>query len=122
MCCLCALQNGLYGTNCGPPTARSALTDFAKATPFPTPPPPFGYVAGASSCLWHATRMLVACAFGLLGCWSPPRLGYEPDRFRSKPFDWGRLNASRGFCGMTKCYFPARLSEREVAGEWLGCS
>ena len=42
--------------------------------------------------------------------------GMQSDRFRSKehPLDWGRLNASRGFCGMAKCYFPARLSEQEV--------
>ena len=36
---------------------------------------------------------------------------------KEHPLDWGRLNASRGFCGMAKCYFPTRLSEQEVARE-----
>ena len=38
------------------------------------------------------------------------------NRFDMKehPLDWGTLNATRGFCGMAKCYFPARLSEQEA--------
>ena len=60
--------------------------------------------------------MLVACTLGLAGLLVASAAGMQSDRFRSKPFDWGRLNASRGFCGMAKCYFPARLSEQEVAG------
>ena len=73
-------------------------------------------VAAASLYRLH---MLVACASGLAGLLVASAAGMQSDRFRSKehPLDWGRLNASRGFCGMAKCYFPARLSEQEVARE-----
>ena len=27
------------------------------------------------------------------------------------PVDWDTLNATRGFCGLSKCYFPVKLSE-----------
>ena len=27
------------------------------------------------------------------------------------PVDWDTLNATRGFCGLNKCYFPVKLSE-----------
>ena len=65
----------------------------------------------------YRLHMLVACASGLAGLLVASAAGMQSDRFRSKehPLDWGRLNASRGFCGMAKCYFPARLSEQEVA-------
>ena len=33
---------------------------------------------------------------------------------KEHPLYWGTLNATRGLCGMFKCYFPARLSEQEV--------
>ena len=33
---------------------------------------------------------------------------------KEHPLDWDTLNATRGFCGLGKCYFPSRLSEHEA--------
>ena len=59
------------------------------------------------------TAMLISSALaGLVAS----AAGIQSNRFDMKehPLDWGTLNATRGFCGMAKCYFPARLSEQEA--------
>ena len=33
---------------------------------------------------------------------------------KEHPLDWQTLNATRGLCGILKCYFPLRLSEHEA--------
>ena len=33
---------------------------------------------------------------------------------KEHPLDWQTLNATRGLCGLLKCYFPLRLSEHEA--------
>ena len=60
-------------------------------------------------------QMLISSALALAGL-VVSAAGIQSDRFdlREHPLDWGTLNATRGFCGMAKCYFPARLSEQEA--------
>ena len=60
-------------------------------------------------------QMLISRALALAGLVASAA-GIQSDRFdlREHPLDWGTLNATRGFCGMAKCYFPARLSEQEA--------
>ena len=64
---------------------------------------------------FHVCRMLISNALALAGLVASAA-GIQSDRFdlREHPLDWGTLNATRGFCGMAKCYFPARLSEQEA--------
>jgi hypothetical protein len=69
----------------------------------------------------HTTRRYLAFEVTMFVCSALAGLvtfaaGIQSDRFDMKehPLDWGTLNATRGFCGMAKCYFPARLSEQEV--------
>ena len=68
----------------------------------------------ANTCWFHVyTAMLISSALaGLVAS----AAGIQSNRFDMKehPLDWGTLNATRGFCGMAKCYFPARLSEQEA--------
>ena len=33
---------------------------------------------------------------------------------KEHPLDFQTLNATRGLCGLLKCYFPLRLSEHEA--------
>eukprot|EP00964_Phaeocystis_antarctica_P061605 scaffold36825_cov62-Phaeocystis_antarctica.AAC.1 len=43
------------------------------------------------------------------------RAGAQGVQFdKEHPLDWDTLNATRGFCGLGKCYFPSRLSEHEA--------
>ena len=61
---------------------------------------------------------LVASAAGIQGSIQGSirtRAGTQGVQFdKEHPLDWDTLNATRGFCGLDKCYFPSRLSEHEA--------
>ena len=61
---------------------------------------------------------LVASAAGIQGSIQRSirtRAGAQGVQFdKEHPLDWDTLNATRGFCGLGKCYFPSRLSEHEA--------
>ena len=43
------------------------------------------------------------------------RAGTQGVQFdKEHPLDWDTLNATRGFCGLDKCYFPSRLGEHDT--------